>query len=227
MSSFVSVKGPSMTVFFPPEKRTRLPLLLGWRPSAASMMPAFTSDSLNLPISANSFSLGMMPASEFFVAFTITMTRIALLLLVWGTTRGRAALDRLRALAGLEHRPHFGLALEFGPVFSVQLHELGRDPDRFCLRVRLQDCPAADDLLALGERAVRHADLALGQSHADAIFARQQTARIDEGAVLERFLHKLVHRLHQRWGWLGLAIRLGMADERQVFHCSSRWVSIR
>src|SRR5689334_18192758 len=41
------------------------------------MIPALTSSSLNLPMSANCFSLGMIPASEFFDAFTITMTRIA------------------------------------------------------------------------------------------------------------------------------------------------------
>ena len=66
--------------FFPPEKRTRLPLLLGWRPSPASRMPAFTSSSLNLPMSVRSSSLGIAPASEFFVALIITMTRIVVLL---------------------------------------------------------------------------------------------------------------------------------------------------
>jgi hypothetical protein len=40
------------------------------------MTPAFTSSSLNFPISARSFSLGITLASEFFVAFTITITRI-------------------------------------------------------------------------------------------------------------------------------------------------------
>src|SRR5262245_23896741 len=44
------------------------------------MMPAATSSSLNRPISASSRSLGITPASEFFVAFTMTMTRIVLLL---------------------------------------------------------------------------------------------------------------------------------------------------
>ena len=39
-------------------------------------MPALTSSSLYLPISVSSFSLGMTPASLFFVAFTITMTFI-------------------------------------------------------------------------------------------------------------------------------------------------------
>jgi hypothetical protein len=41
------------------------------------MMPALTSCSLKLPISINSFSVGMIPASLFFVAFTITMTFIS------------------------------------------------------------------------------------------------------------------------------------------------------
>jgi hypothetical protein len=43
MSSFVSANGPSMTVRSLPENLTRLPLELGWRPSPASMTPAFTS----------------------------------------------------------------------------------------------------------------------------------------------------------------------------------------
>ena len=52
----------------------RFPFALGWSPSPASITPALTSSSLNLPISANSASLGRAPASLFFVAFTITMT---------------------------------------------------------------------------------------------------------------------------------------------------------
>src|SRR5712664_2871181 len=54
-------------------------------------------------------------------------------------------------------------ALEAGPVLSVQLHEPGGDLNRFSPRVRLQDCPAADDLLGLRERAVGHGDLALAR----------------------------------------------------------------
>src|SRR5262245_30864231 len=71
-----------MTDFVPPASRTRLPRLLGWRPSPANMIPALTSCSLNLPMSASIFSLGITPASEFFVALTITMTRIVVLLFV-------------------------------------------------------------------------------------------------------------------------------------------------
>jgi hypothetical protein len=43
------------------------------------MMPAFTSSSLNTPIYVNSSWLGMTPASDSLVAFTITSTRIVLI----------------------------------------------------------------------------------------------------------------------------------------------------
>ena len=76
MSSFVSANGPSMTVLSAPENLTRFPLEVGWRPSPASMTPAFTSSSLYLPISVRIFSLGICPASDSLLAFTITMTRI-------------------------------------------------------------------------------------------------------------------------------------------------------
>src|SRR5262245_40664169 len=75
-SSFVSENGPSMTVRFVPENRTRLPFELGWRPSPASMMPALTSSSLKFPMSVSSFWSGSTPASEALSAFTITRTRI-------------------------------------------------------------------------------------------------------------------------------------------------------
>src|SRR6516162_243755 len=44
------------------------------------MMPAFTSSSLKFPIAVTSSLLGITPASESFVAFTITITFISLLL---------------------------------------------------------------------------------------------------------------------------------------------------
>src|SRR5436309_2598433 len=76
INSFVSVNGPSITVRFAPENRTRTPFELAWSPSPASMMPAFTSSSLYFPISARSFWPGRTPASESLLALTITMTRI-------------------------------------------------------------------------------------------------------------------------------------------------------
>src|SRR6266851_2787312 len=78
INSLVSVNGPSITLRFVPENRTRLPFELGCSPSAASSTPAFTNSSLNFPISVRSSWLGMTPASESFVAFTITMHRIVL-----------------------------------------------------------------------------------------------------------------------------------------------------
>ena len=42
-------------------------------------MPALTSSSLNLPIAVSSSVLGITPASESLLAFTITMNRIVTL----------------------------------------------------------------------------------------------------------------------------------------------------
>src|SRR5437868_1985556 len=66
-------------------------------PSPASMMPAFTSSSLYLPISASSFGSGSLPASESLFAFTITMTRIVVLLV-----RGLGRRGHLPKPLGLE-----------------------------------------------------------------------------------------------------------------------------
>ena len=78
INSFVSAKGPSVTVRFSPEKRTRAPFELGWSPSAASSMPASTNSSFYFPISARSFSSGRAPASEFLSALTKIMNRIVI-----------------------------------------------------------------------------------------------------------------------------------------------------
>ena len=79
-SSFVSANGPSTTVRFEPVNLIRAPLVLGCSPSPESMIPALTSSSLNLPMSSSSLRLGISPASEPFVALTMTMKRIARLL---------------------------------------------------------------------------------------------------------------------------------------------------
>src|SRR6185503_5016411 len=54
----------------------RTPLDESWRPSPATMIPAFTSSSLNFPISASCSVVGRIPASESLLALTITMKRI-------------------------------------------------------------------------------------------------------------------------------------------------------
>src|SRR6266700_4727605 len=73
MSSFASVKGPSTMVRLPPENLMRVPFELGWRPARSSSTPAFINSSLYLPILESSSSLGMTPASESLLAFTIIM----------------------------------------------------------------------------------------------------------------------------------------------------------
>src|SRR5439155_7497926 len=77
ISSFVSVKGPSVTVRFPPPWNVmRAPLELGWSPSAASITPAFTISWLNSSMAATSSLLGRTPASLFLSALMIIMNRI-------------------------------------------------------------------------------------------------------------------------------------------------------
>src|SRR3982751_3321409 len=78
ISSFDSVNGPSITVRVAPENFTRLPLEEACKPSPASIIPAFASCSLNLPISARRSLLGNTPASESLLALTITITRIGI-----------------------------------------------------------------------------------------------------------------------------------------------------
>ena len=75
-SSLVSVNGPSTTVRLSPENLTRAPLLLGCRPSPASITPAFTSSSLYFCICSSSSWLGISPASDWSVALTMIMKRI-------------------------------------------------------------------------------------------------------------------------------------------------------
>src|SRR5262245_4764584 len=75
-SSFDSVKGPSVTVTFPPSSRTRLPFELGCSPSVASNTPAFVISSMNVPIRSMRSLLGGAPASESASALSSPMNRI-------------------------------------------------------------------------------------------------------------------------------------------------------
>src|SRR6185437_2111075 len=76
ISSFDSANGPSTTFRLPPENLMRAPFELGCSPSPASITPALTSSSLNLPIAAKSSVLGSSPASVAALDLTITMKRI-------------------------------------------------------------------------------------------------------------------------------------------------------
>src|ERR1041385_6940886 len=74
MSSLVSAKGPSTTaVRLPLEYLMRAPLELGCRPLRSSSTPAFISSSLYLAMELRSDSLGITPASDSLLAFTIIM----------------------------------------------------------------------------------------------------------------------------------------------------------
>src|SRR6267378_617007 len=97
MSSFASAKGPSTTVRLLPEYLTRQPLELGFKPDASSSTPAFCSSSWYFCISDISFSEGITPASESFVALTIIMNRIVISPLSWGGGSGR--FGRMKSLA--------------------------------------------------------------------------------------------------------------------------------
>src|SRR5215470_8422760 len=77
MTSFASLKGPSITVALPPfESLTRAPLEVGCRPVRSSNTPALAISSMYFPISAISSSLGRTPASESLLPLTIIMNRI-------------------------------------------------------------------------------------------------------------------------------------------------------
>src|SRR5262249_2515195 len=67
----------AMTVRVCPENLIRFRFEFACSPSPASSAPAFASSSLNFPISARSFWLGITPASESLLALTMTMNRIA------------------------------------------------------------------------------------------------------------------------------------------------------
>src|SRR4051794_36354245 len=131
-NSRVSAKGPSMTVRLGPSKATRLPWDEGFRPSPASMMPALTSSSLNLPMAARSSVEGMTPASDSFVAFQTAQVPEPLGLLSHpGHEAGKVLSPLDASLDVLEERrgrpPHDPKRLPHGaPGFEVS--RIGADP---------------------------------------------------------------------------------------------------
>src|SRR6516164_3374933 len=133
------------------------------------------------------------------------------------TSRRRSA-PVLWALTRVEHRPHFRLAFELGPVLAVQFHELGCDADRLGPGIHFQDCPTSDHLLGFGERSIGYGDLAPGEPDAGAVLAGQETPGVHERPVFERLLDESAHRFHQCLRGRGFTVRLGVANEGQVFH---------
>src|SRR6185369_4362812 len=78
-TSLASVNGPSVTVIFPPAKRTREPAAVGPSPPVSIISPDFIASSASFPMASIS-SLGGGP--EFSGALTIIKNRIVILLLL-------------------------------------------------------------------------------------------------------------------------------------------------
>src|SRR5260370_2212360 len=72
-TSLAWVNGPSITVTFPPESRTRVPVAVGRRPPLPIIVPALTASSLSFPM-ASINGLGGKP--KFSADLTIIMNRI-------------------------------------------------------------------------------------------------------------------------------------------------------
>src|SRR6266700_7104168 len=72
-TSLASVNGPSITVTFPPESRTRVPVAVGRSPPLPIIVPALTAASLSFPM-ASINGLGGKP--KFSADLTIIMNRI-------------------------------------------------------------------------------------------------------------------------------------------------------
>src|ERR1700730_15655915 len=81
MISLVSMKGPSVTITFPPFTRVRTPWELGASPPVPTSTPAFIISPARFPIAVMSFGSGRTPASKSLSAFAISMNFIVVLLL--------------------------------------------------------------------------------------------------------------------------------------------------
>src|SRR5712692_9048907 len=79
ITSFASVKGPSVTFGLPPVNVTRAPIEGGWRPSSASSTPAFCRASLYFIMAATALASGIAPGWAFSYPLGIIsiMNRIA------------------------------------------------------------------------------------------------------------------------------------------------------
>src|SRR5256885_12679911 len=132
----------------------RQPFELGWSPEASSRTPALCSSSWYLAISAKRGSqagpIGMISASESFVAFTMIMKRMVLSPLFG--PRGHLRAHALPPLPGLR-RQRGTEVVHLEDLTNLDLEAAferrALDPrDRLVLRLNLPDPQAADQLLA-------------------------------------------------------------------------------
>src|SRR2546428_4413443 len=204
MSSFASVKGPSITVRFPPEYLMRQPFELGWSPETSSSTPAFTSSSWYVVIAAMSFSSGMTPASVSLLPLTIIMNRIVLppcgcveeprvvLRLQFLGLRAQTRLllpelggERRTEVLHLEHLANLDLALLEGAAFNPF--------DRLGHRLHPPQPEAGDQLFRLRERPVDHGPLRSREPDAHALRARVEPLAREHHARLCQLFVELPH----------------------------------
>src|SRR5437588_121559 len=164
------------------------------------MIPAFTSSSLNLPMSASSFSSGILPASESLVAFTITMNRIAASSrgCPTGWSNGNRGF-RQRARGKLPRRYTILRREKSGPaepvislVFPVAAGVGIRDVDRHDVLGILESELGRDPQLH-GEAVLRRQDL-VGEAEREQGLRVQRRRHVDARVVVVRALEAHVLR---------------------------------
>src|SRR4029453_9157328 len=95
-------------------------------------------------------------------------------------------------------RTDLALALERGPMYTVQLHELTRQSQGFVLRLRLDQSVSAHDFLRLREWTVDYRELTAAQADTLSFRRGLQACRVNEGAILHRLVYEFSHRIEQR-----------------------------
>src|SRR3954453_11790389 len=125
--------------------------------------------------------------------------------------------DLENAPLSVEHLADLALAV------AGDLQEAPGQLDRVLLRVRLQQREAGDQLLRLGERAVRYAQLAAREPHARAQRARQASLGREQNARALHLLDQPAHLVHvclrRRYAGLG-----GLVDRQESHRRVSVWL---
>src|ERR1700680_4349559 len=126
--------------------------------------------------------------------------------------------DVLTPSAVLLHLEHLRRPFPARPILAVQLHELLAVVQRLCSGADLEDRPAADHFLCLGERTVGDCELAFLDAKPRCGGAGLEAARVYHLARSEAFLDELAHGFQQRRGWTFGSVLLARLDQRQEFH---------
>src|ERR1700745_1813394 len=197
-NSLASVKGPSVTLIFPSERRTRAPRALGKQPSVATSQPALKPSSMSLPIlDISSCEGGVFLSTDLyklrnFMSFILLNWRcdLSLILLV--------GLALLLKIFGAENLPNFGYAFPLRPMYAVQFHEFLVAFDGFFLGFEIKDCETSDDFLSLGERTIGGGELAIADTNVGAGGDGSKAAGDHHGVVSLGFFGEFVDGIHER-----------------------------